>query len=65
MIDRDLSIEQRLLILSEAMQHRQFNMDTDRVRAILVEAAETIRDLRPADNYTEAAALSRPDNSSD
>jgi hypothetical protein len=45
------------------MQHRQFNMDTDRVRAILVEAADTIRDLRPADNGSEAAALSHPDSS--
>jgi hypothetical protein len=63
-ICRDLSIEQRLLILSEAMQHRQFNMDTDRVRAMLVEAADTIRDLRPADSGSETATLSRPDNSS-
>jgi hypothetical protein len=51
-----LSIEQRLLILSEAIKHESFEMDAKRVSAILDEAAETIWKLRSSNHEFSAAA---------
>jgi hypothetical protein len=41
-----LSVEQRLLILAEAIMSQKFEPDRDRIRNLLVEAAETIVQLR-------------------
>jgi hypothetical protein len=51
-----LSIEQRLLILSEAIKHKSFEMDAKRVSAILDEAAKTIRKLRSSNDEFSATA---------
>jgi hypothetical protein len=56
---RVLSIEQQLLILSEAIQHESFEMDTGRICAILVEAAETILELRRSETRSCADEMER------
>jgi hypothetical protein len=41
-----LLIEQQLVALSEAIKHNSFEMDADRIRNLLIEAANTIFNLR-------------------
>jgi hypothetical protein len=41
-----LLIEQQLVALSEAIKHKSFEMDADRIRNLLIEAANTIFNLR-------------------
>ena len=45
-VTNTLRIEQQLMILSGAIADQHFEMDTERVRAILIAAAEAISDLR-------------------
>jgi hypothetical protein len=46
MTPASLPIEQKLLILATAMQHENFVEDTEKILSLLVEAAETIIELR-------------------
>ena len=46
MTPASLPIEQKLLILAAAMQHENFVEDTEKILSLLVEAAETIIELR-------------------
>jgi hypothetical protein len=41
-----LLIEQQLVALSEAIKHKSFEMDAERIRSLLIEAANTIFNLR-------------------
>jgi hypothetical protein len=40
------NIEQRLLVLATAMREERFTEDTEKIRALLIEAANTIIELR-------------------
>jgi hypothetical protein len=46
--ENSLPIEQRLLGLSEAIREETFERDTERIRRLLIRAAETIIELRRA-----------------
>jgi hypothetical protein len=46
--ENSLPIEQRLLVLSEAIREETFERDTERIRRLLIRAAETIIELRRA-----------------
>jgi hypothetical protein len=41
-----LLIEQQLVALSETIRHKSFEMDAERIRNLLIEAANTIFNLR-------------------
>ena len=41
-----LLIERRLLVLSESIKHESFEMDAEKIRSLLLEAVDTIFDLR-------------------
>jgi hypothetical protein len=46
--ENSLPIEQRLLVLSEAIREETFERDAERIRGLLIRAAETIIELRRA-----------------